>query len=295
MVRTRLLAVPLLVAVALAACVPHVRAWGPNTHMYWTLRALDEAGDTAITRVIRENIDAFYCGLMTPDVSVIYYYTNFESYKSTHSWSFLKELSKQAKTDAERAFVHGVAVHMIQDAVAHNYYIPRKIRQTHVMNDIIHPVTEGIVETKYLTPQTMGSMMFIEDYIGMVNTATGRDWTGEALFLKTAIAGGAFYQKAFSVPEGDWLWEFYNWLAGGIQKWVDVSDSDVYLEQAKQQTVAYLRHGVTPPLDPSGSSALSDADRGQAAVTWAIRLCAFIPITLIVYWKYGRKNRAKKK
>jgi hypothetical protein len=281
---------PLLAVILVATCSMHAHAWGPNTHMYWTLRSLDEAGDTPITRVIHENIDAFYCGLMAPDVSVIYYYSSFESYKSTHSWSFLNELSKLAKTDAERAFVHGVAVHMVQDSISHNYYIPRKIQGSHVMNDLIHPLVEGLVETQYLTPETMGSMMFIEDYIGLVNEATGRQWNAEARLLKMAIAGGSFYRSSYSVPEGDWLWRLYNGLAGFARDRVDVSDSEVYLEMARQRTVSYLKSGVTPPLDPSGSQALAEADRGQMAVTWAIRLALFLPVTVLVYLKMGRKK-----
>jgi len=171
----------LLLILALTLTItPHVGkagAWGPNTHLWIVKRALEDASDSPIKRIIMENLDAFYCGLMAPDMAVIYYYTNFESYKSTHSWSFYHELSKLARTDDEKAFVYGVACHLIQDAYTHNYFIPRKIMETQIQNAFIHPIVEGVVETKYLTPETMGAMTYIDKYLWMVNEATGRDWS----------------------------------------------------------------------------------------------------------------------
>jgi hypothetical protein len=285
-----------LLLLLLALTVPQAKkaeSWGPNMHMWITLRALEEAGDSPITRVVKANLDAFFAGLMAPDMAVIYYYTNFETYKSTHSWSFLRELSKLAKTDEERAFVHGVALHLIQDAYAHNYFIPRKILQTQLQNAFIHPVVEGAVETRYLTPETMGSMTYIDRYLWMVNEATGRDWTYEAAVLKAAVAGGKFYAQAYTVPESDPLWNFYRGLAGFIGGLVDVSDAEADLEMAYQKTVEYLMYGTTPPLDPSGSSALAEADARLGTTTLLLRL-GFSAIAGIIIYRFVLKGDLSK-
>ena len=268
-------------------------AWGPNTHVWVVKRALEDASDSPIKRIIMENLDAFYCGLMAPDMAVIYYYTNFESYKSTHSWSFYHELSKLARTDDEKAFVYGVACHLIQDAYTHNYFIPRKIMETQIQNAFIHPVVEGVVETKYLTPETMGAMTYIDKYLWMVNEATGRDWSYEAAALKTAIAGGKFYSQAYTVPESDPLWNFYKGLASFIGGIVDVSDSEPDLEMAYQKTIEFIENGVTPPLDPSGSSALAEADAKLGTTTLLLRL-GFTAIVGFVIYKFILKGDLSK-
>ena len=277
-----------------AVPVKKAYAWGPNTHVWVAKKALERAGDSPITRIVKANLDAFYCGLIMPDIAVIYYYTNFESYKSTHSWSFLREISKLARTDDEKAFVHGVACHLIQDAYAHNYFIPRKIAATQLQNAFIHPLAEAAVETHHLTPETTGSMTYVDKYLWMVNQATGRNWTYEANFLKAAVAGGRFYQDAYTVPESDPLWNFYKALAGFVSRFVDVRDSEADLELAVQKTVEYLENGVTPPLDPSGSAALAEADAKLTMTTWILRI-AFTGVTALVLYRFVYRKRRKKK
>ena len=289
-----MLLVSLLLLGSVSVPIGKVYAWGPNTHVSITLHALEDAGDSPITRMVKANTDAFLCGLVSPDIAVIYYYTNFESYKSTHSWSFLQELSRLAKTDAEKAFVHGVAVHLIQDAYTHNYFIPRKIVQTQLQNAFIHPLVEAAVETQHLTPETTGSMTYINEYLWMINEVTGRDWTYEADFLRAAVAGGRFYSQAYTVPESDPLWNFYNSLAGLVGKFVDVRDAEGDLMLAYQKTVEYLENGVTPPLDPSGSSRLAEADGQLTTTTWIMR-GAFTAAVGFAFYKFVYLKRRKKK
>jgi len=295
MKKTRLCCLVLVVSLALTT-VPSekVYAWGPNTHMWITLKALEDAGDSPIKRIVKANLDAFYCGLVAPDIAVIYYYTNFESYKSTHSWSFLREISKLARTDAEKAFVHGVACHLIQDAYAHNYFVPRKVLETQLQNAFIHPLVEAGVETHHLAPEAMGSMTYIDEYLWMINEATGRDWSYEANFLKVAVAGGRFYDKAYTVPESDPLWNLYKGLAAFVGGLVDVRDSESDLQLAIQKTVEYLENGVTPPLDPSGSSKLAEVDAQLTTTTWIIRGVFTASAGLVLYRFVYRKKRRKK-
>jgi len=285
----------LFAALLLLGTVPNkTYAWGPNTHVWITTRALEDAEDSPITQIVKANLDAFYCGLVTPDIAVIYYYTNFESYKSTHSWSFLKEISKLAKTDAEKAFVHGVACHLIQDACAHNYFIPKKIASTQLQNAFIHPIAEAAVETQHLVPETMGSMTYIDDYLWIVNQATDRDWKYEASFLKAAVAGGRFYKDAYTVPESDPLWNLYKSLAGFVGGFVDVSDAEGDLQLSIQKTVEYLENGVTPPLDPSGSQKLAEADATLSTTTWIMRL-GFAGVTALLLYKFVYQKRMKRR
>jgi hypothetical protein len=275
----------LVAALLLATTVPRASAWGPNTHMWITGRALEDAGDTPITRIVRADLDAFHCGLISPDIAVVHYYTSFESYKSTHSWSFLQELSKLAKTESEKAFVHGVALHLVQDAYTHNYFIPRKIAATQIQNAFIHPLVEAAVETHHLVPETMGSLAYIDRYLGLINQATGRDWTAEANFLKVAVAGGRFYDTAYTVPEADPLWNLYRALAAFVGGLVDVSDAEADLDLAYRKSVEYLRYGAIPPLDPSGSSGLGDADSKLSTTTWILR-GAFMAVSGLVIYRF---------
>jgi hypothetical protein len=140
-----ILALAFLVTVILSSSV---YAWGPNTHMYINEKVLEapELENSPIVAIIKQNEACFSAGFQATDISIIYYYTEGKKYEATHSWRFQKAMLASATNDCERAFAYGIAAHLIQDSVAHNTFVPDKIRQTLIQNNIIHPVEEGKIE-----------------------------------------------------------------------------------------------------------------------------------------------------
>jgi len=261
--KMRMLTITLILFLLVMSIYVHpVYCWGPHTHVSLTKEVLSslENETSPILRIVRAHIDAFYCGLLIPDVSVIYYYTDFQVYKSTHSWSWYHKLIKVASSDEELAFAYGVACHLIQDAVIHNYYIPQKIRRTWLMNSIVHPIVEGLIETHHLTPETRGALSVMEQFLPLMNKTLRRDFTKEANTLRSAVAGGRFYQQAYTPDRSSPLWGFYQFISGFLQGWVDESDYQRYYQTAKQKTIEFFKYGTTPALDPSGEEALKGAD-----------------------------------
>ena len=74
---------------------------------------------------------------------------------------------------------------------------------------------------------------------------------------------------------------------------MDVSDSEPDLEMAYQKTIEFIENGVTPPLDPSGSSALAEADARLGTTTLLLRL-GFTAIAGFVIYKFVLKGDLSK-
>lgn len=123
-------------------------AWGPYTHDYINEQVLSDSrlSGSSIAQLINNNRQCYNSGFVATDISVIYYYTEGEKYEATHSWRFQKAMMTSASNDCERAFAYGIAAHLIQDSVAHNTFIPDKIRETMIPNAIIHPIEEAKIE-----------------------------------------------------------------------------------------------------------------------------------------------------
>jgi len=276
----------LLCLMALPMVAQSASAWGPNTHVWLVNEALTQAGGTSITDVINRNIDAYYAGLMFPDVSVFYYYTDWESYQSTHSWSFYQKLLQAASTEDELAFAYGVGTHMVQDSISHNYFVPRKIRESGIMNAVIHPPVEAVVDSHLQMPQTPGTMAAIDSYLPLTEEVLGRDFTTEAHLLRDILAGGSFYNSAFAPPEEGWAYKFYRAAFAAIAALNPEDDSGPERNLAIQYTVSFCKTGATPPLDPTGSPSLASADAASQWLVWTLRLVA-VSLFIAVLWRSG--------
>jgi hypothetical protein len=280
------------VAFLLAASAPGAYAWGPNTHVYITERALENARGTYAYDLINKHRDAFMAGLMYPDVMVIYYYTKFEVYKSTHSWSFANKLLAEAGMDERRlAFAYGVMCHLIQDTYAHNYLIPEVIKTSLFPNDVIHPIYEGRVEAKFVSPVTTRAMDSVEEFLPWVNSVLQRDTTSETLTLKRAIGGGGFYD--LYTPRGtSILYQFYKLIGGVIPEVGEAENQSI--ANSVSRTVIFFRTGGYPPLDPHGQSALSDADSRIMVGFWglwiAVLVVAIVIVLLVIRWRRSRRG-----
>ena len=242
-----------------------VSGWGPNSHLYIIDRAMEkcsadpECNTSIIYKTITENVDAYRCGFMYPDVSVIYYYTNFKTYEVTHSWGFCDKALEYAKTPDEKAAAYGCFSHLVADSITHNYFIPSIIDQTHIPNDIIHPLTEGLVETNYIDNiRTPHSMDLVDLYIPLFNRAAGTDLTNEAYTLKTAIGGQSFYNTLYTIPEDSWILKVWKFIGSSV---VDsgIIETDIgggYIDKSIESTYRYYKTGTYQPLDPAGTRRL---------------------------------------
>jgi len=269
--------------------VEPIYAWGPYSHLAITFNALErmKGEPTSAYAIIMNNLDAFLCGLMFSDVSVVDYYTKFENYRATHNWAFVLKLKELAKTDDELAFVYGVAIHLVQDSIAHNLYIPEKIRSTLTRNDIIHPLVEGRIESEFvieeyrvLLGRAFGSM---PKYLPLVERALKRDFSKEWEFLKGAILGGKFYEDIYTVPKTPILFYLYEFAGNIIISLVGIGDCKPFLERSEIETMKYLRTEVHLPLDPTGIMSLQRADNE----IFLMQLVFSIFIALLTLWRLG--------
>lgn len=253
------------------------------THVDITKQVLEES-DTLIAQIIKENRDACYCGLAYADVSVFYYFTNFKVYKGTHNYNTATRVLELAETDRERAFAYCWKLHLAQDGVSHNTYVPTAIRRTKVPNYVIHPIKELGIEGHHLNTISPRMMEIHEEFDSLVEEATGRDWRPEAERLNTIIGGGAFYSRAFVVGESETLWgKIQNAFYAMLAKIFTEEEAIDYITLTKEATHEVL-NGQTPAFDPSGEIALKNADK---SVNWIIYGAAGILIYL--GWKRRKK------
>ena len=313
----------LILSVFINADVNKTYAWGPTTHMYMTWSQALNQTDSTITRIIKNNFDWFSCGLMYPDVSVIYYYTNFTSYRSTHNiaqfyaglWNdAIKRNSEQAK-----AFTLGVGTHMIQDSVVHNSYIPTKIRTSLVRNNIIHPVIEGIIEGRLasdykeskalaedafarwddpFTDSGMDGMTPVQWADSILKLSGASSFQDEASTFENILLGGnfklSFMGYAFISQKGG-LWDIFRGVGDIVKVFIPYEESKSYIDESISVTVQWYAtgDGSADSLgqyvkgDPSGENALAQAD--VFVTNWTIVILIIFSIIMIYY--FHRKSK----
>ena len=306
-----------------------VYAWGPCTHIYLTEKALKIAGNTTLTAIIMNNKDWFMTGMMYPDVTVIYYYTEWKSYRATHAWTFQHELWREAQESGDQramAFALGVAVHLLQDSITHNLWIPEKIRGTFVQNNIIHPLSEGLLESRLISDPQMGDLVkamsinsfanyeirFTDDpyfydpergvYLNPVewcDKVLGRNATesfwDEAVTFNGILSGGNFYTKGYVIPEAGGWWSIYKGFSNAIQPFISTSDADKYIDQTINATVSFFRYGkgddpeaFVGQVDPTGYDSLKAAD--SFVVQWTIAIVTIAVGVLAFYYKRRKRD-----
>jgi hypothetical protein len=245
-------------------------AYGPNTHVSWALDVVNETqDDTLIKELVRNNEDAYLCGLLYPDSAVIYYYSSFQTYKGLHDWNTADALFKAATNDRQRAFAIGWATHCAMDMVSHNYYIPDKIKATKLINPIIHPLYELITDTHYINVKASHAMEIHPEFDAWVAGVVGRDFSKEAELLNQAVGGGNFYQQSYTLPQQGWLYKTYSLLSQVVKPFVSESMYHPYMDRTKEEVRNIFRDNYAS-LDPSGEKALSDADAQAQLWQWAI-------------------------
>ena len=311
---------PVLVLLFLAQA-PEVKAWGPITHVYYTNDVLKHVTGTYLTSIIESNKEWFLCGMMYPDVTVLYYYTEWTAYSATHAWEFQRRLWNDAvnkHSEQAKAFAIGVGTHLLQDSVTHNYWIPEKIRGTFVQNNIIHPLSEGLLEAELAgadpLAEAIASTSFtywnkpFSDSDAFYDPSKGRnltpvEWTDsilgasfqdEASLFNTILYGGEFYTKGYAIPETGGLWGLYKGFSNLVKNFVSTEDAEPYINMTIQITIDWYRNGLGPDpsnfvaqTDPTGYGSLMSADAFVANVTIAI----VVAICLVIFYYYYRRRK----
>jgi hypothetical protein len=317
-----IISILLFIAILMFQQVHSVEAWGPITHVYYTERALQEAGSTALTDIINANKKWFYTGMMYPDVTVLYYYTEWKAYSATHAWEFQKRLWQDAMTKQSNeglAFALGVGVHLIQDSITHNFWIPYRIKTTFIQNNIIHPLSEGFLEAKLASgdpiAESIASTAFnqwnapFDDSAQWFDADKGRnitptEWSDKILgnpgFLDEAatfagiLGEKSFYQKGYVIPEAGGWWSIYKGVSDIVKNFVNVNDADQYINQTIKVTVDWFRSGqgdspqaFVGQTDPTGYDNLKASD--SYVVSWTIVIV--IIFSAVVLFFYYRKYK----
>jgi len=309
--------------------IQKAEAWGPVSHLMLVTEAIDRAKqinpNSEILRIITANQMYFYCGFMFPDVTVIEYYTEFQSYQDTHMLAFYDMLwtfAESKASDEAKAFTIGIGTHLLQDSFIHNYYIPTKIRSTLITNNIIHPVTEAVIESKYInqnaTAQAIAAAAFtawnkpFDDFtytdeqgtryispVEFVKIALGRDYTEQARSFEALLSpsGGGFYsEEGYWVPGGmAGFWGLYQAFAGVLMNFLSVEDYQTYKETTLQKTAEWYASGQASKqglntymesLNPTGIDALNEANAYVAQ--WFVFMMVLSVVIGAIYVKRKR-------
>ena len=311
-----------------------VYAWGPTTHLQITWDTLKELGnlDNIMTRLIRDHTDYFYTGLMMPDITVIFYYSTWTSYQSTHDvMNFYNELwtkAYQANSPCMEAFAFGVGCHLIQDSVSHNSYVPQKISSfPWLQNAFIHPIVEAVVEGRIIdengTAQLIAEGAFskwnvpfpdvpISDAhygyspIDLVNEVTGRpkDRYQERSFYNVSeqfnsiLSEGDFKMSFMGWSFGKSSWAMFQSVSGLLKNLIPRNDADLFIKEAADLTADWIKSG-----DPSAAG-LNNKIMGDptgwdkiesaniVAATWTGTIIVFIDLFVVYLVVRARRKVA---
>lgn len=283
--------------------LPSALAWGPHTHNYITDTLKSEYSDNTIVRLCLDggiNEEAFRAGSMTPDITVIYYWSNGgENYKASHNWNFQQELMTQANTENERCFAYGVAAHLVEDSVAHMYAVPEGIESTGIPNWIAHPLLEKKYDSELLSehPEIEEETKHMFDafygeygnrYIQMIEYSFGENTNFDvaAEIDNLAFALDSFYEDGFAPNVKDnSIFAIYpiidditNFIHPIVGKW-NVKDLDLYMDRTPELAASVFNNwGSRYALSPHGFEELSEADDSANII---------IPMLLILLIIFG--------
>ena len=134
-----------LVATALLPATAH--AWTPGTHIFLgeaVMRSLAALPPLTAELLHSFPYDFLY-GSIAADTSVAKKYA--PAGRHCHSWNVGLEIYDKARDEPLRAFALGYLAHLAADAVAHNYFVPRKLAVTSSTAALGHSYWESRFET----------------------------------------------------------------------------------------------------------------------------------------------------
>ena len=117
---------PLLWTAPLLLYAADSHAWGLYTHMYFTQHLIwfVPLADPRFRRAIRRFPELCLAATCLPDVSLFSGWRGNAALCTTHRWSSVLRMLREARGDADRAMAMGYACHLMTDIVAHNYFVP---------------------------------------------------------------------------------------------------------------------------------------------------------------------------
>lgn len=256
----------------------------PNTHFSLTNQCLAEENDTLIAQIILDNWDACLSGLEYPDVGIFYYYTDFKEYAGLHNYNIVDELLRNSPDDKHRAFAYCYKIHLAEDAISHNYYVPAVIRKTRLPNWFSHVPAELGIEYFFLNPVANRLMERHSEYDAWFAQVTGKDWSNDAAKLNSIMGGGDFYSKAYTHDSTTWFGNLQNYVYKVVGVFVSPDSSKDYRAMSVDACRSVLR-GETSSLNPSGEESLKSADASSQLVLYII---TFVVIGIILYllWRF---------
>lgn len=101
-------------------------AWGLYTHVYFTqlLIWLIPVADPRFRNAIRRFPELCLAATCLPDVSLFGKTVGSPLFGTSHHWSSVSSLLRNAADDRERSMAMGYACHLLTDIVAHNHFVP---------------------------------------------------------------------------------------------------------------------------------------------------------------------------
>jgi hypothetical protein len=145
--------------IILSLLIAPVFAFGPAVHSWIAKEAVEKAGNNEITQVINENFDEFLAGNVLPDITVFYYFEssgglNFlgigKKYAATHNLEITNCLFSKAKNERQLAITYGWIGHIVEDHHSHNFFVPKMIQKTSLINPLIHGASELAVDAEVM-------------------------------------------------------------------------------------------------------------------------------------------------
>jgi len=117
-------------------------AWGPATHSLLTSWVVDGtiALPAALYSLVRRFRLDFLYGSLAPDVIVAKSFC--EESQHCHRWDNGFRILHAARDDAERAFALGYLAHLAADVVAHNRFVPERMRRLRLPSGLAHAYIE---------------------------------------------------------------------------------------------------------------------------------------------------------
>ena len=294
-----------------------VLAFGPATHYYITKKAVETAPDTPNRQIALRHLNAYLAGSEHPDISVIFYFTSFESYTFTHNWEYCnKMLTECAEDEEDKAFALGCFAHLAADSYAHNTFVPYYIAKYSLMDEpSLHPIVEEALDKKYyaenpdLQNQVNNMLNGYEKYARLITcTAKTDEIGGLKISNLMAIHKGAlsdFYDKGYGAqneyfgvekPAGYTriavFWKLFKFVNTPIAKYVITLDNT---EQVESEAIVRIQNTLSgspdTQYDPSGAIPLRKANTTPRIIQSVLSVLIVIIMFFIVRVKFMSKLR----
>ena len=118
-----------------------------TTHKYIHIKGTENPIDSELYRKCMAYPRLCYSGNVLTDISVVYYYVDPDKYIATHSPVFFRRLWENSKNEEEKACAVGAIVHQGSDIPSHNNMVPYAIRNSFLVNEIVHVFAEQKIDS----------------------------------------------------------------------------------------------------------------------------------------------------